>query len=83
MNLVKQPAHLESARNVHARISFISIEEKSVSMEEKGYPDGVYDFRRLVGGSYHFVDKTMLIEDVCDADGKVLLYIARGASGRA
>ena len=74
MNLVKQPAHLESARNVHARISFISIEEKSVSMEEKGYSDGVYDFRRLVGGSYHFVDKTMLIEDVCDADGKVLLY---------
>ncbi len=74
MNLVKRPAHLESARNVHARISFISIEEKSVSMEEKGYPDGVYDFRRLVGGSYHFVDKTMMIEDVCDADGKVLLY---------
>ncbi len=43
-------------------------------MEGKKYPDGVYDFRSLVSGNYHFVDKTLMIQDICDADGKVLLY---------
>ncbi|MBO4798217.1 MAG: AAA family ATPase, partial [Candidatus Methanomethylophilaceae archaeon] len=43
-------------------------------MASKKFPDGVYDFRSLVLDGYHFVDKTMMIEDVCEAGGKVLLY---------
>ena len=38
------------------------------------YPDGVFDFKALVTGGYIFVDKTMMIKDVCDADNMVLLY---------
>ncbi len=38
------------------------------------YPDGVFDYKVLVTEGYNFVDKTMMIKDVCDASGKVLLY---------
>ncbi|MBO4568424.1 MAG: AAA family ATPase [Candidatus Methanomethylophilaceae archaeon] len=38
------------------------------------YPDGVFDYKALVTGGYHFVDKTMMVKDICDADGSVLLY---------
>ena len=41
---------------------------------ERRYPDGIYDFRSLVTGGYHFVDKTMLISEVCEADGITFLY---------
>ncbi len=43
-------------------------------MASKEFPDGVFDFRSLVAGDYYFVDKTMMIKDVCRAGGKVLLY---------
>ena len=43
-------------------------------MMTKMYPDGVYDFRSLVTGGYYFVDKTLMIRDVCKAEGQVLLY---------
>ncbi|MBR2255320.1 MAG: hypothetical protein IJ856_05880 [Candidatus Methanomethylophilaceae archaeon] len=45
------------------------------------YPDGIYDFRSLVTGGYHFVDKTMLISEVCEADGITFLYTVRAGSG--
>ena len=42
-------------------------------MGEGAYPDGVEDFKDLVTGNYYFVDKTMLIADVCNTKDKVLL----------
>ncbi|MBR2254508.1 MAG: AAA family ATPase, partial [Candidatus Methanomethylophilaceae archaeon] len=43
-------------------------------MGAKQYPDGISDFKSMVSGDYFFVDKTMLIEDVCKAENKTLLY---------
>ncbi|MBR6203519.1 MAG: AAA family ATPase [Candidatus Methanomethylophilaceae archaeon] len=37
------------------------------------FPDGVKDYRALVTGGYRFVDKTMMIRDVCEADDMVIL----------
>lgn len=34
-------------------------------MGEKGFPDGTYDFKDLVSGEFYFVDKTLMIRDIC------------------
>ncbi|MBR2254877.1 MAG: AAA family ATPase [Candidatus Methanomethylophilaceae archaeon] len=41
---------------------------------EKRYPDGMKDFRDLVSGGYYFVDKTMMIAEVCSAKDQTFLY---------
>jgi len=38
------------------------------------YPLGVSDFKDMVTGDYWFVDKTMMIADICNAKGMTLLY---------
>ncbi|MBR6205153.1 MAG: AAA family ATPase [Candidatus Methanomethylophilaceae archaeon] len=38
------------------------------------YPDGVKDYGEMVTKGYCFVDKTMMIRDVCEAEDKVILY---------
>ena len=43
-------------------------------MSGRYYPDGVYDFKALVTGNYLFVDKTLMIRDVCDLRNKTLLF---------
>ncbi len=43
-------------------------------MEEKRYPDGIYDFKALVSGKYYFVDKTLMIRDICNLQNTTLLY---------
>ena len=43
-------------------------------MASKKFPDGVKDFKTLVSGKNYFVDKTMMIRDVWDAEDEVLLY---------
>ncbi len=43
-------------------------------MEERYYPDGIYDFKALVSGKYFFVDKTLMIRDICNLQNKTLLY---------
>ncbi|MBQ8180072.1 MAG: AAA family ATPase [Candidatus Methanomethylophilaceae archaeon] len=43
-------------------------------MDTREYPDGTFDFRALVSGNYYFVDKTMLIADVCEAKNRTFLY---------
>jgi len=41
---------------------------------DKMYPAGTKDFKALVSGKYHFVDKTMMIRDICDAEDQTFLY---------
>jgi len=41
---------------------------------QRAYPNGVFDFRSLVSGEYYFVDKTMMIADICRARNKTFLY---------
>ena len=41
---------------------------------EKRYPDGMFDFKALVTGGYYFVDKTLLIAEICGADNMTFLY---------
>ncbi|MGN0097743.1 MAG: AAA family ATPase, partial [Candidatus Methanomethylophilaceae archaeon] len=43
-------------------------------MSERYYPDGVYDFKALVTGNYLFVDKTLMIKDICNLKNKTLLF---------
>jgi len=40
----------------------------------KEYPTSVKDFRGLIEGDYYFVDKTMMIADICTAVDKTFLY---------
>ena len=43
-------------------------------MESKAYPDGVSDFKALVTGNYHFVDKTLMIRDLCGVKNQTMLF---------
>jgi hypothetical protein len=40
----------------------------------KRYPDGMKDFREMVSGGYHFVDKTMMIAGLCGVKDQTFLY---------
>ena len=43
-------------------------------MKAKAYPEGVSDFRALVTGNYYFVDKTMMIRDLCGSENRTFLF---------
>ena len=43
-------------------------------MNEKDYPVSVTDFTELISGRYQFVDKTLMIRDLCHANGRVLFF---------
>jgi len=43
-------------------------------MTGKEYPEGTFDFKAMVTGDHYFVDKTMMIADVCKAVNKTFLY---------
>ncbi len=43
-------------------------------MKQMKYPEGVSDFKALVTGGYHFVDKTGLICDLCGTMNQTLLF---------
>ena len=50
---------------------------------QKGFPDGAFDFRALVTGGCHSVDKTLMVKEVCEALGKVLLYTRSRRFGKS
>lgn len=43
-------------------------------MDGKRYPTSVCNFKALVSGEYHFVDKTLMIKDICSLENSTILY---------
>ena len=43
-------------------------------MGNKAYPDGTYDFKELTSGEFYFVDKTLMIRDLCRFSNLTYLY---------
>ena len=41
---------------------------------KKHFPVSVIDFKDMVSGDYYFVDKTMMIADLCRASGSTFIY---------
>ncbi len=42
-------------------------------MSMKKLPVGVSDFKDIVTGNYHYVDKTLFIKEIIDKGDKILL----------
>ena len=38
-------------------------------------PTGVSDFREMITGGYYYVDKSLLIKELIDVGGKVVLFL--------
>ena len=43
-------------------------------MKRMKFPEGVSDFRALVTGGFHFVDKTGLICDLCGTKDRTIFF---------
>ena len=52
-------------------------------MDERAYPNGVFDFKELVSSQYHFVDKTLLIRDVANIRNKTFVYTRPRCFGKS
>ena len=51
-------------------------------MQAKGLPVGFEDYREIINGNYYYVDKTLLIQELRDAGGKVNLFLRPGGLGK-